>query len=411
MSKLIVIGGGAAGMMAASLAAGRGIEVVLVEKNEKLGKKVYITGKGRCNLTNNCEATDFFKNVISNPKFLYSSVYGFTPADTMEYFEALGLRLKTERGNRVFPQSDHSSDVNKYLEKDLRAKGVGILLGTKVESLLIEDYVCRGVKLSDGTCLTGDYVFVATGGLSYPSTGSDGDGYRFAEGCGHKVTRLLPSLVSVRIAEHYVKDMEGLALKNVMLSAINGKKTVFSEMGELVFTGEGISGPLVLTLSSLIADMVSKGSELRLEIDLKPALDEAQLDARILRDFDENRNKNFGNVLPKLLPASMVPVMAGLCNIATDRQINSISKAERTTLVNMVKKFPLTVTRLGGYDEAVVTKGGVDVRGINPATMESKQISGLHFIGEVLDVDALTGGYNLQIAWSTAHAAAMSLEV
>lgn len=410
MSRLIIIGGGAAGMMAAAVAASRGIDVILIEKNEKLGKKVYITGKGRCNLTNNCDCREFFGNIVSNSKFMYSSLYGFTPQDVIDFFEKAGMRTKTERGNRVFPLSDHSSDVNKALEKLIRDGGARIMLNTEVKELLADDGVFKGAVLSDGSIINADYCFVATGGLSYPSTGSTGDGYRFARSTGHKVTRLLPSLVSIKTTQDWVKSVEGLSLKNVVLSAYSGAKCLNSEMGELVFTHNGISGPLVLTLSALLADRISSGENLTLEIDLKPALDSEQLDARILKDFGEFINRQFANSLGKLLPSSLIPAVVALSGIPGDKQVNSITAKERAGLVKLIKALPLTVSRLGGYDEAVVTKGGVDVKQINPSTMESKLVKGLYFIGEVLDVDAFTGGYNLQIAWSTAHAAAEAIE-
>ena len=406
MSKLIIIGGGAAGMMAAALAGAGGIEVILLEKNEKLGKKVYITGKGRCNLTNDCDVRDFFKNIISNEKFMYSSLYGFTPQDTISFFENAGMKTKTERGNRVFPVSDHSSDVNKYLEKAIRAGGAKICLNTKVSEILTSEGAFCGVRLENGDIIEGDYCFIATGGLSYPSTGSDGDGYRFARSCGHKVTRLLPSLVSVKVREEWVKAVEGLSLKNVVLSAFSGGKCIYSDLGEMLFTHNGISGPLVLTLSAMLADTISSGNKVEMKIDLKPGLDNEQLDTRILKDFNENINKRLANSLGKLLPSSLIPVVIRLSGIQADKQVNLVTKEERAALVKTIKELTLNVERLGGYDEAVITKGGVDVKQVNPSTMESRLISGLFFIGEVLDVDALTGGFNLQIAWSTAHAAA-----
>ena len=406
MGRLIVIGGGAAGMMAAAVAAAGGVETVLIEKNEKLGKKVYITGKGRCNLTNDCDVRDFLKNVVSNEKFLYSALYGFSPQMTIDYFESIGLKTKIERGNRVFPVSDHSSDVNKYLEKAIKWSGAKIMLNTAVKEIVAEDGAVRGVKLSTGEFLQGDAVFVATGGLSYPSTGSDGDGYRFAKEFGHKVTRLLPSLVSVKTKEEWVRQVEGLSLKNVVLSAYSNGKCLYSDLGEMLFTHNGISGPLVLTLSSMLADTISSGNKVDLQIDLKPGLDPAQLDERLLKDFNENINRQFANSLGKLLPSSLIPVIVSLSGIPADKQVNLITKEERSAFAALIKALPLSVLRLGGYDEAVITKGGVDVKQINPSTMESKLIGGLYFIGEVLDVDAFTGGFNLQIAWSTAHAAA-----
>lgn len=397
-------------MMAAAVASNRGIDVTLIEKNEKLGKKLYITGKGRCNLSNDCEPQEFFKNVVTNSKFMYSSLYGFTPQETIDFFENAGLRTKVERGNRVFPESDHSSDVTKCLEKVIRANGGNILLNTKVSELITDNGSISAVKLEDGTVINTDYCFVATGGLSYPSTGSTGDGYTFARNCGHKVTRLLPSLVSVKTNEKWVAKVEGLSLKNVVLSAYRDSKCIYSDLGEMLFTRNGISGPLVLTLSSVLADSIASGNRIVLKIDLKPGMDNEQLDARILRDFKENINRQFANSLGKLLPASLIPVIVELSGISPNKQVNSITKQERESFVNLIKALPLTVMRLGGYDEAVITKGGVEVKGINPSTMESKLVKGLHFIGEVLDVDAFTGGFNLQIAWSTAYAAATSIE-
>ncbi|MBP5331806.1 MAG: NAD(P)/FAD-dependent oxidoreductase [Lachnospiraceae bacterium] len=412
MKELIVIGGGAAGMMGALCAARRGVNVTLVEKNEKLGKKLYITGKGRCNLTNSCDTSDFFKNVVTNPKFLYSSVYGFDQASVMAFFEELGLKLKVERGNRVFPVSDKSSDVIRALERGLKQNNVKIMLNTGVKKLNITDNRFCSVILDDkdNTVLKADACFVATGGLSYPSTGSTGDGYRFGRDAGHKITDTYPSLTGLKCSGDLPARMEGLSLKNIMLSAFIDSKCVYKEMGEMLFTHNGVSGPLILTLSALYASKISeKGA--KLSIDLKPALDIETLDARILKDFGESSNRKFANSLDKLLPSSMIPVIVELSGIDPEKKVNSVSKAERKRLGELIKAFPLTVTTIGGYNEAVVTKGGIDVKQIDPGTMESKLVKGLYFIGEVLDVDAFTGGYNLQIAWSTAHAAAESLEV
>ena len=409
MAELIIIGGGAAGMLAAAIAAREGIKVTLIEKNEKLGKKVYITGKGRCNMTNACDTSEFFQNIVTNSKFMFSSIYGFTPYDVIDYFNSIGLATKVERGNRVFPTSDHSSDVNKYLEQEIRKAGAKILFNKCVKEITLQDGRFESVTLDDGTKLSADYCFVATGGLSYPSTGSTGDGYRFAKEAGHKVTRLLPSLVSVKTNESWVSEVEGLSLKNVVLSAYSNGKCLYSDMGEMLFTRNGISGPLVLTLSSNLADTIASGNKVSLNIDLKPALNYDMLDARVLKDFEENINRQFANSLGKLLPQSIIPVIVRLSGIRPDKPVNSVTKEEREKLVHIIKELPLTVLRLGGYDEAVITKGGVDVKQVNPSTMESKLVKGLYFIGEVLDVDAYTGGFNLQIAWSTAHAAATSL--
>lgn len=409
MSETIIIGGGAAGMMAASVLADNGCFVTLIEKNEKLGKKLYITGKGRCNLTNACETSDFFKNVVSNPKFMYSSLYGFDPYAVMNYFESKGLHIKTERGNRVFPESDKSSDVIRALANNLSNKGVRVLLNREVQEILTENGSFRGVKLTGGEIISGDNCLIATGGLSYPSTGSTGDGYRFAKAMGHKVTRLRPSLVSIKTKETFVKELEGLSLRNIVLSARSGSKVIYSDLGEMLFTHNGISGPLVLSLSAQIADRISSGEQIGLEIDMKPGLSAKQLDERILKDFSENLNKKFANSLSKLLPSTVIPIVVRLCEIAPDKQVNAVTQKERERLVQIIKSFPLEVKALGGYDEAVVTKGGISVKEIDPSSMRSKLISGIYFVGEVLDVDAYTGGFNLQIAWSTAYAAAMDI--
>lgn len=409
MAKVIIIGGGAAGMMAAAVASDKGHEVCLIEKNDKTGKKVYITGKGRCNITNSCDPQTFLKNVVSNSKFLYSAVYGFGPSETMEYFENIGLKLKVERGNRVFPVSEHASDVNKFLTKRITENGAEIRLNTAADAILTDENGFKAVRLANGEIIEADCCFVATGGLSYPSTGSTGDGYKFARSLGHKVTRLLPSLVSIKVNEGFVKRIEGLSLKNVVLSAFVNNRLKSSEMGEMLFTHNGISGPLVLSLSSLLADAVSQGETITLKIDLKPALDEKQLDQRILKDFQGALNKKFVNSLSGLLPSSLIPVIVELSGISPDKPVNEITRNERETLVKLLKALQLNVCGLGGFDEAVITKGGVNIHEINPSTMESKLVKGLYFIGEVLDLDAYTGGFNLQIAWSTAYAAADSI--
>lgn len=411
MSSLVIIGGGAAGMMAAVTAAERGIQVTLIERNDKLGKKLYITGKGRCNLCNCCETEEFFKNVVSNPKFLYSSVYGFTPDDTIAFFNGLGLETKVERGNRVFPVSDKSSDVIRALADRISELGVDVRLNTCVTRIDIRDGRFDSVLTDKYGRIAADRCFVATGGLSYPSTGSTGDGFRFARELGHKVTRLIPSLVSVKTQEQFVKQLEGLSLKNVVLTARVGGKVKHSELGEMLFTHDGISGPLVLSISSLLGDDINDGRQVTFSIDLKPGLDKDKLDERVLKDFGEFSNRVFANSLVKLLPSSIIPVVVQLSGIDPDKRVNAVTKQEREQLVGIIKGFPLTALRLGSYNEAVVTKGGVSVREIDPSTMESKLIGGLHFIGEVLDLDAFTGGYNLQIAWSTARAAANSADI
>ena len=412
MKKVAIVGGGAAGMMAAILAAQKGHKVVLVEKNERLGKKLFITGKGRCNITNASDLDVVFENVVTNRKFLYSAFYSFTNSQVIEFFEKIGVKTKVERGGRVFPVSDKSSDVINGLQRELHRLNVDIKLNTVVSDIIYEAGEAKGIIISDGTKekkLEADAVLVATGGLSYPATGSTGDGYRFAKNVGHKVTKLLPSLVPFQIKEDYVKKMQGLSLRNVQLTMYAGKKKIYEDMGELLFTHFGISGPLVLSASSYAAQYVGK-QELVVHIDLKPALTREQLDARILRDFKEIQNKQFKNGLDKLLPKKMIPVMIENSGIAFEKPIHSITKEERNYLVSLLKNMELHVESLRGYNEAIITKGGVSVKEINPGTMESNLIKKLYFIGEVLDLDALTGGYNLQIAWSTAYLAAASLE-
>lgn len=404
MGKVLIAGGGAAGMMASVIAAERGHEVHVFEKNEKLGKKLYITGKGRCNLTNACDMDTLFSSVQSNARFLYSAFSGFTNEDAMHFFENEGLKLKTERGGRVFPLSDRSADVLDTLRRSMRRRGVRVHLDTEVKELMVEEGRISGLMLSDGGTVRGDAVIVATGGLSYPVTGSTGDGFRWAEEQGHTVTSCIPSLTPFHIREEYVKDLQGLSLKNVELRLYNGKKEIFREFGEMMFTHFGITGPLVLTASSQVGRLAAK-QELKAILDLKPALTEEQLDARILREFDANPNKSFKNVIGALFPAKLTPVMIRLSGIDPEKKVHDISREERVRFGKLTKELPMTVTGLRDYKEAIITKGGVSVKEIQPATMESKRVSGLYFIGEVLDLDAVTGGFNLQIAWSTAYAA------
>ena len=404
MSKVLIVGGGAAGMLASIFSARNGHEVHVYEKNEKLGKKLYITGKGRCNLTNACDMDALFASVRTNSRFLYSAFYGFTNQDAMAFFEEEGLKIKTERGERVFPLSDRSADVLDTLRRSMRRAGVEVHLNTEVKDIIVEAGEARGLILSDKTRIEGDAVIVATGGLSYPVTGSTGDGYRFAKEAGHKVTDCIPSLTPFNIREQFVKDLQGLSLKNVELRICNGKKEVFREFGEMMFTHFGITGPLVLTASSYVGTLAAK-QELKAVLDLKPALSEEQLDQRILREFDANPNKSFKNVIGSLFPAKLTPVMIGLSDIDQDKKVHDISREERQGFVKLTKSLPMTVTGLRDYKEAIITKGGVAVKEINPSTMESKFVKGLYFIGEVLDLDAVTGGFNLQIAWSTAYAA------
>lgn len=414
MSKVLIIGGGAAGMMAGVFAARNHHEVHILEKNEKLGKKVFITGKGRCNVTNACDTEELFPAMMSNPKFLYSSFYSFTPQDVMEFFEKAGVPLKVERGNRVFPQSDHSSDIIRALERELKKAGAKIHLHTAVKEIVKESETdsVTGVILTDGTFMEGDAVIVATGGFSYQSTGSTGDGYRFARELGLKVTDIAPSLVPLKTKEDYIPRLQGLSLKNTGLTIKNGKKVLYEDFGEMMFTHFGVTGPMILSASAHIGAKLAKApnGELTAYLDLKPALTKEQLDARILREFEAGPNKQFKNVIGVLFPSSLTPVMLELGGIPADKKIHDISREERQHFIDLIKAFPFTITGMGEFKEAIITRGGVSVKEINPGTMESKKISGLYFAGEVLDLDAVTGGYNLQIAWSTAYLAAQAIQ-
>ena len=409
MSKVLIVGGGAAGMMAGVHAARNGHEVHILEKNEKLGKKLYITGKGRCNVTNNCDTEELFPAVMQNPKFLYSAFYSWNSQDVMAFFEELGVPLKVERGGRVFPESDHSSDIIRGLERALKKAGAKIHLHTEVKEIKEENGIVTGVVLKDGNFLSGDSVIVATGGFSYQATGSTGDGYTFAKETGHTVTQLRPALVPIATKEEYVTQMQGLALKNIRFTVKDGKKVLYDDFGELLFTHFGISGPLVLTASSYIGKKLEK-KELQGYIDLKAALTEEQLDARLLREFEAGINRQFKNVITGMFPAKLYPVILELGGIAPDKKVNEITRKERQDFIYLVKHFPLTLVELRPFREAIITQGGVKVKEINPKTMESKLVKGLYFIGEVLDLDAVTGGFNLQIAWSTAKAAAEFIE-
>ena len=409
MSKVIVIGGGAAGMMAAYSAGMCGHKVSLLEKNEKLGKKIYITGKGRCNFTNACDIEDFFKNVVSNPKFLYSSLYTFGPESMIDFIEIHGTPTKVERGNRAFPVSDHASDITKALEKALKEVNVDISLNTEVDSLVIDNGMVTGVKLKSNKTISCDHVIVATGGISYRTTGSTGDGHKWAKAAGLNISDMRPALVPLNVKELYVPSMQGLALKNVNLTIFDDKKKLYDSFGEMLFTHFGVSGPLVLSASSIIGKILQKKGSLKALVDLKPALSKEDLEARILRDFNDNMNKRLSSVLKGLLPSSMVPVFIELMDFDDDRQINSVTKEERATLISLLKAFPFTITGLRDYNEAIVTQGGVSVKEIDPSTLKCKNIEGLSFVGEVLDLDAFTGGFNLQIAWSTGYLAGLSI--
>lgn len=408
--RVIVAGGGAAGMIAAITAAApeNKNQVLLLEKNEKLGKKLFITGKGRCNLTNACEQEDLFTNVVTNRKFLYSAFYGMSNVQTIEFFEKLGLKVKIERGNRAFPVSDHSSDVIRVLERELHARHVEIKLKTKLKQVQVKNNQVTGVKLSDGSVLPADAVILALGGNSYPTCGADGDGIRQARSLGIETVEAEPSLVPFEIKEDYAEKLQGLSLKNVRATVYVGNKKLYEDFGEMLFTHFGVSGPLILSASSYVKEkMYAQG--VRLTIDLKPALSEKQLDDRILRDFEENKNRQFRNSLGKLLPAKLIPVIITLSGIDGDKRIHEITKEERKNLVGILKEFPMTVSGNRGFTEAIITRGGVSVREINPATMEAKKIKGLYMAGEMLDVDALTGGFNLQIAWSTGFLAGSNI--
>lgn len=409
MSKVLIVGGGAAGMLASIFAARNGNEVHVFEKNEKLGKKLFITGKGRCNITNAGDMENLFENVVSNRKFLYSSFYSYTNEDVISFFETLGVPTKIERGNRVFPVSDHSSDVIGALSGEMKRTGVKVHLYTKVSKILTENGRFSGLEFADGAYVQGDACVIATGGFSYQTTGSNGDGYRFAEELGHTVTDIYPSLVPLAIEEEFVKELQGLSLKNVEAAIYDGKKKLYQDFGEMLFTHYGVSGPLILSGSSHIAKKAGE-KKLKLVIDLKPALTEEQLDQRVLRDFEQNINKQFKNAVTRLFPAKLIPVMIERSKIDPEKKVHDISREERQSFVKLIKHFEMTISGLRGYNEAIITKGGVKVKEVDPGTMESKLVPGVYFAGEVLDLDALTGGYNLQIAWSTAYAAGSSIK-
>lgn len=396
-------------MMAAVSAGMAGHQVILFEKNEKLGKKVYITGKGRCNVTNACDMEGLFQGIVSNPKFLYSSFYQFSNQDMMEFLKQQGCPLKIERGGRVFPVSDKASDVIAALSRAMDRYSVRVCLKTRVKALIIRDGRCQGVLLDAPVEkeVAADKVIVASGGLSYPATGSTGDGYKWAREAGHKVTELSPALVPFEIAQEEGKALQGLSLKNIEISVCREKKVLYREFGEMLFTHFGVSGPVILSASSVIAKELKK-HPLILSIDLKPALSLEQLDSRILRDFQGEQNKRFKNSLSQLLPARLIPVMISRSRIHPEKQVNEITREERRHFAEELKGFRFTITGLRDYKEAIITQGGISVKEIHPSTMESKKVSGLYFAGEILDLDGVTGGYNLQIAWSTGWTAGAS---
>ena len=404
--KVAVIGGGAAGLMAAYSAAVNGNEVTVYDKNEKCGKKIYITGKGRCNFTNAVPPAEFLQYVVNNGKFLTGAIYGFTPQDSIDFFESGNMPVKVERGNRAFPVSDKTSDVTKCLENYCKRTGVRICLNEEVL-----DYTSLNSTVSDIITSVGTYsvdkIIVCTGGMSYPSTGSTGDGYKFALKAGHTIVNPVPALCGLNISGDFYKNLQGLTLKNVRLSAEYSGKVIFDEMGEMLFTHFGISGPIVLSLSSVI-NRLDLG-KLKIYLDLKPALDSQTLDKRLLRDFSQFSNKSIHNCLKNLLPVSMIEIVLNKAGISVDKKVNLITRAERAALLTTLKKFDMIVSSLRSFNEAIITSGGVNVKEINPKTMESKLVKGLYFCGEVLDVDAFTGGFNLQIAFSTGFAAGNSI--
>lgn len=405
MKRVTVVGGGASGLMAAYTAASRGNTVTLIEKNEKLGKKIYITGKGRCNLTNDCSPAEFLENVVHGNKFLTSAAYAFSSDDTMKFFEERGLPLKVERGNRVFPVSDKASDVRKILENACKQAGVSFKLQEEMQKMTILNSTMREI-ITNKASYPCDCAVLATGGLSYPATGSTGDGYRFAKQAGHKIVPPVPSLVGIELLKPFA-SAQGITLKNVVLTARYGGKVLFSQLGELLFTHYGISGPLVLSLSAKINRHITEKVELSL--DFKPALDPEKLQARLLRDFSERNNEQIKSVMRGLLPAGLVLPLLNQAGIDPIKRVNSIRRDERERLIVALKRFPLPLKKLRGFNEAVITSGGVDLNEVNPKTMESKLVKGLYFCGELLDVDAYTGGFNLQIAFSSGFMAGNSI--
>lgn len=401
----VVIGGGAAGMMCSAVAAERGLDVILLEPNKILGRKLRITGKGRCNVTNNCDIREFLNNIPGDGRFLYSALNRLSPRDTMELFESLGLHLKTERGNRVFPVSDNANDVAGALQRYMNRAGVRIV-HTSAKHIITEADTVTGVETCDGVIECRAAV-ICTGGLSYPLTGSRGAGYKMAQELGHTVTPTRPSLVPLESDDDYCAEMQGFSLKNVTLSAYEDDKLIYKELGEMLFTHFGVSGPLVLSASSHMRRFGEAKYELR--IDLKPGLDEKKLDARLLRDFEKYANRDFANSLGDLAGKAMIPVLVRLSGIPAETKVNSITREQRHELLRLLKSFPVSVSGPRPIDEAIITSGGVSTKEINPRTMQSKLVGGLYFAGEVMDLDAYTGGFNLQIAWSTAYVAANSI--
>ena len=416
MSKVIIIGGGAAGMLAAISAALIGHEVSIYEKNEKLGKKLYITGKGRCNLTNASSMDIVMTKVVSNPKFLYSAFKSYTNENIMQLIEENSCPLKIERGNRVFPLSDHSSDIIKALTNKLKELNVNINLRTEVSEIIVDDYTevgyknkVKGIILKNKERIYADSIILCTGGMSYAATGSTGDGYNFAKKLGHNIIKPTPSLVPLNIKEDIVRNLQGLSLKNVEISIKDKDKLIYKDFGEMIFTHFGVSGPLILSASSYIVKEL-ENTNLDLYLDLKPALNFEKLELRLLRDFNEGKNKSIKNILTALLPSALIPIILDIADIDFNKKANEISKKERNILINNIKALKFTITSTRGFKEAIITKGGIDTKEVKPKTMESKLVKNLFFAGEVLDIDALTGGYNLQIAWSSAWCAGENIE-
>lgn len=405
MAKVVVIGGGPSGMMAA-IAAAEKHKVLLIEKNEKLGKKLFITGKGRCNITNAKDISEFFDYIPGNPHFLYSSLYTFTNDATMKFFEELGVKLKVERGERVFPESDKSSDIINAFQKELHRKKVEVKLNSKVKRFVENDNMITAIELEDNSMIEGDYFILSTGGMSYPQTGSSGEGHKFAKEIGHKITKIMPALVPIEVKEEYIKELQGLSLKNVELSIedYNGK-ILFKEFGEMLFTHFGISGPIVLSGSRV----VSEGKNLRAVINLKPALSSEELDKRVQKDFAKNINKDFKNSLDELLPKKLIDIIIRLSEIHPEKKVNLITKEERKRLTQLLQNLTFEIKGLRPIAEAIVTAGGISVKEIDPSTMKSKLIPNLYFAGEVIDVDAYTGGFNIQIALSTGYLAGIKV--
>lgn len=407
MRKIIIIGGGAAGLIASATAAGRGEDVTVIEKNSRQARKVMITGKGRCNVTNACfDLDDLINSVVTNKRFMYSAFSSFMPYDTIALIEEMGVPTKIERGNRVFPESDKAVDIVDALVKNAKQNGVKFVEGT-VTSFNIENNVIKSVNLADGTVVDGDAFAICTGGLSYQSTGSTGDGYRLAESVGHSITDIEPALISLVASNGFVPKLQGLSLRNISIKLLDGEKEIYSDFGEMLFTHYGVSGPVILSASSHMTH--PKEHNYKIVIDLKPALDEQTLDKRIQRDFAENTNKDFINSLSKLLPNKLIPVVVKLSGIEPSEKVNQITKVQRQNLVSLLKNFTVNISDFRPINEAIITSGGVDVKEINPKTMGSKIVDNLYFAGEVIDVDAYTGGFNLQVAFSTGYLCGMNI--